>query len=428
MYKRKITTVEWIRNQVIYEVNLRQYTKGGTFREFSEHLPRLKELGVGILWFMPLQPIGKKNRKGSLGSYYSIHNYTQVNPEFGTLEEFKALVQKIHDLGMKVIIDWVANHTAWDHHWTIDYPDFYDRNENGDFLPPNPEWTDVIHLNYRNPALWYEMIGQMEFWIREADIDGFRCDMAHLVTTLFWNHARYHLDEVKPVFMLAETENHDLLEFAFDVIYNWKLLHGLNDLAAGKIKADQLLSFAKNGVDYLPAGVAELNFTENHDENSWNGSAIERLHYFLEPLTVLTFTLPGMPLIYSAQEAGNSRRLSFFDKGEIEWKEDKMTRLYQKLIDIKKRNKSLWTGQEGGGFEILETKNPDNIAAYKRVCDDHEVIVITNLSNAEISLSLKQGIAGSKYLDVFSNQQFNNSTIQQISIPPFGYKVYEKLQ
>jgi len=329
--RRKIAAPDWVKNQTIYEVNLRQFTKGGTFEEFEGHLPRLKALGVGILWFMPIQPIGEKNRKGSLGSYYSIKDYSSINPEFGTMTEFKSLVKKIHSLGMKVIIDWVANHTSWDHQWTKDFPDFYDQDEHGNFKPPFPEWEDVIHLNYNNPVLWREMISQMEFWIREANIDGFRCDMAHLVPTVFWNHARHQLDKVKPMFMLAESENHDLLEFAFDAIYNWKLLHGLNDIAAGKIKTNELLNIAKNGSDNLPTGAAELNFTCNHDENSWQGSAIERLHYYLEPLTILTFTLPGIPLIYSGQEAGNYRRLKFFDKDEIEWKEDKMTPLYQNI-------------------------------------------------------------------------------------------------
>lgn len=424
--QKKTTTIDWIKNQVIYEVNLRQYTQGGTFREFEEHLPRLKELGVGVLWLMPVQPIGEKNRKGTLGSYYSIQNYTSVNPEFGTLEEFKVLVKKIHDLGMKVIIDWVANHTAWDHHWTIDHPDFYDRNEKGDFLPPNPEWTDVIHLNYGNPALWFEMIRQMEFWIREADIDGFRCDMAHLVTTLFWNHARYHLDKIKPVFMLAETENHDLLEFAFDVIYNWKLLHGLNDLAAGRLNAPDILKIAQNSVRYLSKGAAELNFTENHDENSWNGSAIERIHYYLEPITVLTFTLPGIPLIYSGQEAGNYKRLDFFDKDKIPWKEDKMSRLYQTLIELRKRNPALWAGNEPGGFQVLPTDQPDKIAVFKRYSGDSEIIVMANLSSAEVSVSLDLPNNYSFYLDAFSLKEYCPDMTRQITLPAFGYRVCEK--
>ncbi len=426
MINRRIKTPSWVKNQTIYEVNLRQFTKAGTFSEFGMHLPRLKELGVGILWFMPIQPIGEMNRKGTLGSYYSIRNYTQVNPEFGTLNEFKSLVKKIHDLGMFVIIDWVANHTSWDHHWTKDFPDFYDQDERGNFKPPFPEWDDVIHLNYNNPALWHEMISQMEFWIKEANIDGFRCDMAHLVPTVFWNHARYQLDKVKPMFLLAESENHDLLEFAFDTIYNWKLLHGLNDLAAGKIKANDLLLITKNGKDYLPAGASELNFTCNHDENSWQGSAIERLHYFLEPLTVLTFSLPGLPLIYSGQEAGNYRRLKFFDKDEIDWKEDKMSLLYQRLINLKKRNKALWTEREAG-FQLVETAHPDKIAAFRRHSGDDKIVVITNLSNEELQVNLKLTVESAIYTEIFSNLQFKHSTIQQISISPFGYKVFEKL-
>lgn len=426
MYTRKIVSPDWLKNQTIYEVNLRQYTKGGTFREFEEHLPRLKELGVGVLWFMPVQPIGEKNRKGLLGSYYSIRNYTAVNPEFGTLDEFKALVKKIHDLGMKVIIDWVANHTAWDHHWTIDHPDFYDKDDNGDFLPPNPEWTDVIHLNYGNPDLWFEMISQMEFWLREADVDGFRCDMAHLVTTHFWNHARYHLDKVKPVFMLAETENHDLVEYAFDVIYNWKFLHGINDVAAQKINAGELLKIAQNNFKYLPVGASELNFTSNHDENSWNGTAIERIHYYLEPITVLAFTIPGIPLIYSGQEAGCYQRLSFFDKDEIQWKEDKMARLYQTLIELRKRNPALWAGNDSGGFQVLPTSEPDKVAAFKRISGENEIIVMANLSDSEVNVSIDLPNNYYFYLDAFSLKEYCPDMTRQVTLPAFGYKVCEK--
>lgn len=425
--RRKITAPDWVKNLTIYEVNLRQFTKSGTFKAFEEHLPRLKNLGVGILWFMPIQPIGEKNRKGTLGSYYSIKNYIEVNPEFGTLQEFKNLVEKIHDLGMYVIIDWVANHTAWDHKWTAEFPEFYDQDENLNFKPPFPEWEDVIHLNYNNPGLWNEMISQMEFWVREANIDGFRCDMAHLVPTVFWNHARYHLDKLKPLFMLAESENHDLLEFAFDTIYNWKLLHGLNDIAAGRINAGGLLEIAKNGNAYLPDGASELNFTSNHDENSWQGSAIERLHYYLEPLSVLTFMLPGIPLIYCGQEAGNYRRLKFFDKDEIDWKEDKMTGLYRRLIELKKRNKALWTEQEVS-FRIIETNHQEKIAAFRMYSGENEVIVITNLSNAELQVTINLSNESAFYNELFTNQLFNNSTIHQLSLAPFGYRVFEKMK
>jgi len=422
MIKQKIKTPDWAKNQTIYEVNLRQYTKGGTFKEFMNHLPRLKELGVGILWFMPVQPIGEKNRKGTLGSYYSISDYAAINPEFGTLDDFKSLIVKIHKLGIYVIIDWVANHTAWDHHWTKDHPDFYTKNEDENFKPPFPEWEDVIDLDYNNPVLWDEMITQMQFWITECNIDGFRCDMAHLVPTLFWNHARCELDKTKPVFMLAESENHDLLEYAFDSIYNWKLLHAMNNVAAGKINASDLIQIVKNEFDSLLANSLQLNFTSNHDENSWQGSAIERLHYFLEPLTVLTFTLPGIPLIYSGQEAGNYKRLRFFDKDEIEWKEDKMFYLYKKLVNLKKQNPALWSGD----LNIVETDASKNILAFSRTDEENRILLIMNLSQEEKIFYFKCGKLNGIYRDIFKNQLIKFSCHEPMKLSAWNYLLLDK--
>ncbi len=370
----------------MYEVNLRQYTPGGSIREFREHLARLRDLGTGILWFMPIYPVGGKCRKGSLGSYYSIRDYRAVNPEFGTLDEFRSLVAEAHGMGMKVILDWVANHTAWDHRWTDEHPEFYHRDENGGFKAPNPDWEDVIHLDYGNPGLWDAMIADMVFWIEETGVDGFRCDMAHLVPTLFWNHARRELDTVKPVFMLAESENHDLLEYAFDTIYNWKLLHGMNDLAAGRKNARELAALVYNELDHLPPGASLLNFTSNHDENSWQGSAIERLHYFLEPLTVLTFLLPGIPLVYSGQEAGNYKRIKFFDKDEIEWKEDKMAHLYAKLSGVARS-----LAAEGGNavIERIENDAEESVMSWQLAVGRRQVLVFLNLSGTRRSFQIE---------------------------------------
>jgi len=420
--RRKIYTPDWVSGQTVYEVNLRQYTKGGTFKEFEAHLPRLKKLGAGILWFMPLQPIGEKNRKGTLGSYYSISDYSKINPEFGSLEEFKSLVSKIHKLGIKVIIDWVANHTAWDHCWTKDYPEFYTKDDNGNFKAPVKDWEDVIHLDYGNPDLWDEMINQMAFWIKETDIDGFRCDMAHLVPTLFWNRARRDLDKIKPVFMLAESENHDLLEYAFDSIYNWKLLHAMNETAAKNINAEKLLEITINEFNYLPDGASLLNFTSNHDENSWQGSAIERLHYFLEPLTVLTFLLPGNPLIYNGQEAGNYRRLKFFDKDEIEWKEDKMSLLYEKLNDLKGNNTALQTGD----FEPIKTDAPESIIAFSRSVGNKRVVVILNLSGDDVSFYVECGKLNGEYHNIITAGTFEYNCHELFSFVAYGYLVLEK--
>jgi len=418
----------WFNHQTIYEVNLRQYTQSGTMMEFSEHLPRLKDLGVGILWFMPVQPIGKKNRKGTLGSYYSISNYREINPEFGTLEDFKSLVQKIHDLDIKVIIDWVANHTAWDHHWVKEHPEFYSIEENGNFRPPYPDWEDVIHLNYNNPALWDEMIEAMAFWVREADVDGFRCDMAHLIPTLFWNYARFQLEKTKPLYMLAESDNHDLLAYGFDTLYNWHLLHAINDVAAGRITANGLLDLFRSGLEHLPAGATQLNFTTNHDENSWKGSAIERLHYYLEPLTVLVFMLPGIPLIYTGQEAGNYRSLKFFDKDEVEWKEDKMKLLFQKLCKVRKKNIALWNTINQGQFLIITTNYPAKIAAFKRVCDKNEVLVICNLNDEAIIVDLDLDLNEELFYDWFTQDSVTGDEVATVHLKPFGYKVFTKNQ
>jgi glycosidase len=420
LMKRKITTPSWVNGQTIYEVNLRQYTKEGTMKAFEDHLPRLKELGVGIIWFMPIQPIGEKNRKGTLGSYYSISNYSEVNPEFGTLDDFRSLVEKIHGVGIKVIIDWVANHTAWDHRWTIDHPEFYTKDKDGNFKAPVEDWEDVIHLDYGNPDLWDEMISEMSFWLKETDIDGFRCDMAHLVPTLFWNRARRDLDTIKPVYMLAESENHDLLEYAFDTIYNWKLLHAMNDLAAKKINAKQLLEIAMDGQKFLPEGASTLNFTSNHDENSWQGSAIERIHYYLEPLTVLSFLFPGNPLIYSGQEAGNYKRLKFFDKDVIEWKEDKMFGIYQRLsASIRIAD----TSSNKSHFRSIGNDHPKEILSFERQVGIARFLVFLNLSDRSQKFYLQCSDFDGTYTNLIQNTSVSFSCHTFIEIESYQYIV-----
>jgi glycosidase len=419
---RKINTPAWAAGKTIYEVNLRQYTKEGTIKAFGAHLQRLKDLGVGILWFMPIQPIGKKNRKGTLGSYYSISSYTEVNPEFGSLEDFKSLVKQIHDLGMKVIIDWVANHTAWDHHWTVDHPEYYDRDEKGNFKPPVEDWEDVIHLDYGNPDLWDAMIDAMKSWITETDIDGFRCDMAHLVPTLFWNRARRDLNVMKPVYMLAESENYDLLEYAFDTIYNWKLMHAMNDLASGKISAKDMADVIVNEFQYLPRGASYLNFTSNHDENSWQGSAIERIHYFLEPLTVLTFLIPGIPLIYSGQEAGNYRRLKFFEKDEIEWKEDKMTDLYQKLTSLKKR-----LPVNTYNLQMIQNDKPASIMSFSIADDMNKLVILLNFSGVQQNFHIQCKGNEGLWKNTLTNEIAPFRCNEQIHLFPYNYLILDKV-
>jgi glycosidase len=379
--------VAWSKNANIYEVNIRQYTKEGTFKAFAAHLPRLKKMGVDILWLMPIQPIGEKNRKGTLGSYYAVRDYTAVNPEFGTLADFKDLVKQAHALGMHVLIDWVANHTAFDNRWTVEHKDWYLLNEKGEIFPvtytegAEPEyWTDVTGLDYSKPGLWQGMTDAMLYWVRETDIDGFRCDVAGKVPTPFWNQARDALDKVKPVFMLAEADKPDLQEHAFDMSYGWDTKDLFKDIAKGKKDARALKDFLAHPPKAYPPGAYRMRFTSNHDENSWAGSDVEHHGPAYKAMAVLAATLPGMPLVYGGQEAGLDKRIEFFEKDPIAWKDYQYAPLYTRLLKLKHDNKALWNGQYGGSIEVLETGN-DKVFAFLRKRDGNAVKVSVNLSN-----------------------------------------------
>jgi len=415
--------VEWSKNLTIYEVNLRQYTKSGTFREFEEHLPRLKELGVGILWFMPVQPIGVKERKGTLGSYYSISDYCAVDPVYGSMDEFISMVRKIHEMGMYVILDWVANHTAWDNILTISNPEFYTKGEDGGFIPPFPEWADVIKLDYSNQEMRDYMVNAMKFWLEKADIDGFRCDMANLVPTDFWQYARPQLDRVKPVFMLAEAEQRELLYGAFDALYNWNIFHTLDNIAQGKKSVWDLTSMVQWEIQQYPAHAYQMMFISNHDENSWNGSELERLGYGLEAFVALYFTLTGIPLIYTGQEAGNHKRISFFEKDEIEWKVDKMFPLYSKLTKLKKETEALWSGPYGGNLMMLDTRNGWNTIAYIRQKGESKVLVVINLSGNDQFAHLHDERLQGYYSDIINDSKYTIYDDYYFNLKPWEYLV-----
>lgn len=380
--------VAWSRDANIYEVNIRQYTKEGTINAFAAHLPRLKKMGVDILWLMPVQPIGEKNRKGKLGSYYAVRDYTAVNPEFGSMDDLKRLVRQAHGLGMRVILDWVANHTAWDNPWVTEHSDWYKKNDKGEIYPvtfnegPEPEyWTDVVALDYSKPDVWKAMTDAMAFWVREADIDGFRCDVAGLVPIPFWNQARAELDRIKPVFMLAEWEEPKLHEQAFDMTYGWDLAEVMKNVAKGKADADELKGLFTHPAKVFPKHAYRMRFTSNHDFNSWQGSDTELYGPAFKTMAVLAATLPGMPLIYSGQESGLDKRLEFFEKDDIEWKNYPLAGFYTKLLKLKKDNKALWNGQYGGSLEFLDTAN-DKVIAYRRKLGANSVTVVANVSGS----------------------------------------------
>jgi glycosidase len=416
---------EWSYNKAIYEVNVRQFTEQGNIKEFQQHLPRLKELGADILWLMPIHPIGEKNRKGTLGSYYSVKDYKAVNPEFGTLEEFKSLVKMIHKMGMHVIIDWVANHTAWDHNWIEEHPDFYTKNSLGNFISPNADWTDVADLNFENKELWSEMIEALKFWVEEYDIDGYRCDVAGMVPIEFWVEARTELEKIKNVFMLAEWDTPEV-HFAFDVSYDWNLHHILNGIAKEeKTVIDLIQHLNKNEKDF-PADAFRMQFTSNHDENSWNGTEYERLGDGVETFAVLTCLIPDMPLIYTGQEAGNNKRLAFFEKDLVEWKENKLFNVYAKLFELKKNNKALQNGTPGGEMNYIKSSREKNIFAFSRSVEKNKVLAVFNLSNKPFEVELTGESLPGNYKNYFTGKLESFSSKESVELQPWEYRVYTK--
>lgn len=396
---------EKAKDMTIYEVNIRQYTAEGTLKAFIPHIDRLKDMGVDILWIMPVQPIGKKNRKEPLGSYYSIQDYTTVNPEFGDLNDFKKLVKTAHEKKMIVLLDWVANHTAYDHQWSEEQPEYYNLDSLENLQSPVEDWTDVADLNYANEDLQQAMISEMRWWLTEADIDGFRCDVAGMVPHEFWKKAIDSLEATKDVFMLAEWDEPEMHEAGFDMTYGWEFHHLLNDIAKGDKNADSLAAYLEEDAERYDSTAFRMYFTSNHDENSWNGTVFERMGDAYEALAVLTATVPAMPLIYSGQEAGLDKRLPFFDKDSINWEKLPYEHFYKKLLTLKHENKALWNGQFGGKLErINKVHNTENIFAFSRERDGNEVVVISNLSDTIQSFIPDQDFRGRTYTN-FNNPE-----------------------
>ncbi len=378
----------WSKSATIYEVNIRQFTPEGTFRALEEHLPRIRRLGVDVLWLMPVNPISKKERKGTLGSYYAVSDYTAVNPEYGTLDDLKHLVAAAHKLGFKVLIDWVANHTGWDNVWVKQHPDWYLRNAQGelegyhytDLSDHHQEvWADVIGLDYRKPEVRAGMIEAMRYWIKAANIDGFRCDVAWNLPVDFWDQARAALDRTKPMFMLAEADTPDLQARAFDMTYDWKLYHKLVDVAKGKGDARDLAKLYTEPARRYPAGAYRMTFTSDHDENSWNGTDRELYGDGADAMAVLAATLPGMPLVYGGQEDALNKRLKFFDKDAIVWGHYSRAGLYRMLLGLKHAHPALSSAHEPGNLQIIETGNPA-VFAFRRIKGADRVRVEVNLT------------------------------------------------
>jgi alpha-amylase len=418
--------LDWTHNTNIYEVNIRQYTKEGSFKAFMNELPRLRDMGVKTLWFMPVTPIAQKNKKGVLGSYYAASDYVSINPEFGTLDDFRILVRDAHAQGFKVIIDWVANHTGWDHKWTVEHPDYYEMDAaTGDFKIASG-MDDIIELDFHNPELVSAMIEAMKFWVRECDIDGFRCDLAFWVELEFWKKARKELDAVKPLFWFGELDPIEHPEYmgTFDLAYTWTWMHKTEDFYQKHLPIDSLVSVLKQ---YDAIGDASMRawFTSNHDENSWNGSEYEKYGDMAKALAVFSCTWNGVPLLYSGQELPALKRLKFFEKDEIAWTgTNTLHDFYRSLLNLHSRSAALRAGDPSAKTTLLKTTDDRNVFAYMREHGVDEVIVVLNFSAVDVDVSI-QGVNGG-FQEIFSRSLIDTSNSLDIHLQSWGYFVFEK--
>ena len=422
-------TIEWVATANIYEVNLRQYTSEGTFAAFQKELPRLRSMSINVLWFMPLTPVSKEKRQGSLGSYYACSNYSAISDEYGTATEFKELVSSAHKMGFKIIIDWVANHTGYDHVWTKENPEFYKKNNEGNFYDAFG-WVDVIDLNYNNRTLWEAMIAEMKFWIDEFDIDGFRCDMAHLVPLDFWMHARTVLDEKKQLFWLAECEVPEYHQ-VFDATYGWELLHTMEAVSKNNATLWDLKNVLEKSNSSFPPNALHLFFTSNHDENSHSGSEYERMGEGAKAFAVLCATWKNsLPLIYSAQEMPNKKRLKFFDKDPIEWTgEFLLAEFYKTLFSLKENCAALRSGDLEVASNILNTNAPENILAFIKKDEKSEVLVILNLSDSSrLRFKITDEFAGGVFTSAFSGTKADINSLTTFEMQKWEYLIYYRFK
>lgn len=420
--------LDWVKTTNVYEVNIRQYTPEGTFAAFAKELPRLKEMGVETLWLMPITPIAQKNKKGSMGSPYACSDYKAINSEFGTLEDFKALVKEAHTLGFKFIIDWVANHTGWDHRWTKEHPDYYLKDSATQDFKIASGMDDIIELDYKNPALRKAMIEAMQYWVKECDIDGYRCDLASWVEVDFWQEARPQVDAVKPLFWLGEFDETDQPEYkpVFDCSYSWAWMHKTKDFYQKHLPLS-VLDTLLHKYDTTVKNSMNLWFTTNHDENSWNGTEYEKYGDMAKALAVFSITWNGVPLVYSGQELPNKKRLKFFEKDPIEWNGTyAMADFYKTLLGLKKRNPALRAGDQAVVTHLLQTDAPGQILAYLRKNSDNQVLVLLNMSKEKLRFELKDAVVSGQYKNVFggANNDFTNDRFFEMQ--PWEYLVYER--
>lgn len=420
----QIAHPEWTRNAVIYQINTRQFTPEGTFVAAQKQLPRLKALGVDILWLMPIHPIGDKNRKGTLGSPYAVKDYYGVNAEFGTKAELKAFIDAAHAQGMKVILDWVANHTAWDNPLHVEHPDWYVKNWKGANQPtPWWDWSDIIDLDYSKPELRQYMTEALKYWVREMGIDGYRCDVAGYVPIDFWENARAELDAIKPVFMLAEFDMRDVHAWAFDASYAWKWNNAMHDIGTKNADVQALFGFYSEHESAWPKAAMRMTYTENHDQNAWEGTQFERFGPGLLNAIVLSFVGEGMPSIYNGQEAGNRKRLKFFERDPIEWRDHPNAELFRKLIVFRKAHPALANAPWGATMTPVVNSASTKMLSFVREAKGDKVLALFNMSGEAKTVSFSDGPVAGEYRDFASGAAVKLAADSTLTVAPWSYRV-----
>ena len=421
----QIKNPEWVKNATLYELNVRQFSPEGTFKAVEKQLPRLKKMGIDIIWLMPVQPIGKVNRKGSLGSYYSVQDYRGINPEFGTEAEFRSLVKAIHAQGMYVILDWVANHSSWDNALATQHPDWYTKSRDGKFQStPWRDYDDIIDFDYSKPELRQYMTEALKFWVKEYDIDGYRCDVASFVPIDFWENTRTELDAIKPVFMLAEAEDKELHRKAFDATYNWTLWNILHQIAISNKSVKTLgEAYIAEHVSIFPKEGIRMNFTDNHDKNSWEGNQYSNFGPALKAATVFTVMMDGMPLVYSGQEAGLDRSLLFFERDPIDWKKHENEALYTTLFALKHKNQALWNGSRGGEMVRIMNDQMDQVISFVREKNGDKVLSFINLSKEKVQVQFDTSYDAGTYTNLFTGKPEKVPKRMSMGLEPWEYVV-----
>ncbi|HLF20356.1 MAG TPA: alpha-amylase family glycosyl hydrolase [Bacteroidota bacterium] len=419
-------SADWVRDAVIYEVYLRSFSKEGTFKALEKRIPELKSVGVTVVWLMPIHPIGELNRKGTLGSPYSIENFYGINLDFGTLDDFKSLVKTVHEQGLRIIIDLVANHTSWDSKLVQEHPEWFTKNEEGNIVAPNADWTDVADLNYGSHELRKYMIEMMKYWVRDIGIDGYRCDVSELVPTDFWDVARNELEKIKPVMMLSEGTFPEHHVKAFDLTYSWNFYDALDKVIKGSTPCAVFDELLRNEAYKFPKGSLRMRFNTNHDKNAWEAPAVKK--YSVEgakATAVLMFTYPGVPLIYNGEEVGNMKSLDLFEKVEIDWNKNPGFReLYRGLSDLRAKHPALRRGR----FKVLPNSDSLKVFSFERQLGEDYVMVAVNLSKSprSVHIDLDTKPVGS-IRDYFTAGAVDmKDGGLSLQLKPFGYKVFIK--